>query len=294
MNRSQAVKAVLDRFRSKLGLGEYPDGSNNNSIVEWYNKVVDKIGRGPWCQMTVTWAFWTALPKRIVRGRAYTVWAAQDFVDHYLNGRWIPWDGDPLPGDQVFFDWKGRKSISGIDHVGAVEHVFPDGSFYSLEGNFGNHLVRMHRDRKFVVGFGRPDWNMVTDYTGHGGATAPGASSGRIPGTGLLKLKEDGHMGTKTKVALMTLAGKKSWVETVKWLQWKLNVEGYRDKDGRTLVIDGKGLGSNNSRRYPTRGWTRTITAMQRWLGTTRDGYLSSPSDAVKRLQRKINSGKLF
>lgn len=293
MTRWQAIQAVLDKMRSALGTKEYPANSNDNFIVQWYNANVDRIGRGPWCQMTTTWAYWTALPKQIVRGRAYTVWAANDFAERYLNGTWHWHDETPQPGDQVFFDWGGRKgSRAYIDHVGIVEKVLPDGTFYTLEGNFRNSLIRMHRDTKYVVGFGRPDWGIVASYSGSGGSTAP-ASNKKIPGTDLYLLKVDGDWGPKTETAFRRLMGKRSHKYAVQALQIWLNKKGYRDRDGRRLDTDGKGLSSNSRRRYPSTGWTRTISAIQRWAGTKTDGYLSQgESDVVKWLQTKMNTGK--
>jgi hypothetical protein len=157
------VLLVLNRLRSAIGTGETPPNSNNNFIVEWYNDNVERIGRGPWCQMTVTWAFFTALVVQLIKGRAYTVWAAQDFVANYLGGTWHWGTAGMRAGDIVYFDWSGRKGNIGlVDHVGTVERIVGDGTFYTLEGNNNaNQLDRMHRDGKYVVGYGRPDWSRV-------------------------------------------------------------------------------------------------------------------------------------
>lgn len=294
MTRSEAVKKVLDRMRSALGTGESPANSNQNFIVKWYNDNVDRIGNGPWCQMTTTWAFWTALPKKIVRGRAYTVWAAQDFKQGYLNGTWHWWYQTPQPGDQVFFDWTGKKDISGIDHVGIVEKVNSDGTFYTLEGNFGDHLVRMHRDKKYVVGFGRPDWSIVAGYRGGGGMAAPKPSqTKKIPGTNLPLLVVDGSWGPATERVFRHLMRKKSHKYAVQALQIWLRKKNIRDRDGRPLATDGIGLGSNADNRYPRSGWSRTITALQRWAKQPMDGYLSAnKSNLVMWLQKKMNTGQ--
>lgn len=67
-----------------------------------------------------------------------------------------------------------------------------------------------------------------------------------------------------------------------------LNAKGMRDKAGRVLTVDGAGLGGNLTRSY---GPTRTVEALQRWLGTPMDGVLSHPeSTAVKALQRWLNA----
>lgn len=72
--------------------------------------------------------------------------------------------------------------------------------------------------------------------------------------------------------------------ELVRAVQRHLNAKGAR------LVVDGKGIGSNNGGDY---GPTATVKALQRYLGTTADGVLSHPtSEAVKALQRRLNSGR--
>jgi hypothetical protein len=70
----------------------------------------------------------------------------------------------------------------------------------------------------------------------------------------------------------------------VKAVQRRLNTK------GAGLVVDGKGIGSNLRDDY---GPTKTVKALQRYLGTTADGVLSHPSsNAVKALQRRLNEGK--
>lgn len=69
--------------------------------------------------------------------------------------------------------------------------------------------------------------------------------------------------------------------ELVRAVQRRLNAKGAR------LVVDGKGIGSNNNGDY---GPTQTVRALQRYLGTKADGVLSHPtSDAVRALQVRLN-----
>lgn len=79
----------------------------------------------------------------------------------------------------------------------------------------------------------------------------------------------------------------------VKAVQTHLNAKGMKDNDGKRLVVDGFGIQSNSDGRYPPKGSTNTIEALQRYLGTNRDGYFSKDSsEAVKALQRRLNTGK--
>jgi hypothetical protein len=165
ITRQQAVKKVLDQLRSALGTGEEPPGSNHNFIVEWYNKMVAKIGNGPWCQMTQTWAFWTAGFKAIMPGESYTVWAAQHAQQGRDGSSWHFGTKGMRAGDRVYFAWDGSKgpdAIQKIDHTSTAEKINGNGTFYSLEGNIGDKMRRVLRDGKYVVGYVRPDWNKVS------------------------------------------------------------------------------------------------------------------------------------
>ncbi|MGC4106039.1 MAG: N-acetylmuramoyl-L-alanine amidase [Thermomicrobiales bacterium] len=74
-------------------------------------------------------------------------------------------------------------------------------------------------------------------------------------------------------------------------LQRRLNAAGARDRYGNRLVVDGSGLRPNTTGRWPATT-TRTIWALQRYLGVRPDGYLSKPSDTIRELQKRLNAGK--
>lgn len=161
---AQHIQAVLDRLRSAIGTAEDPPGSNFNFIVAWYNTNVDAIGRGPWCEMTNTWAMWTGNAKQLKKGRAYTVWAAQDAVKGLNGSTWHYGTSGIRAGDQVYFDWSGpgEKDWRKVDHTGTIEKVVGNGTYYILEGNFGDKLQRMLRDDKFIVGYVRFNWPAIS------------------------------------------------------------------------------------------------------------------------------------
>lgn len=161
---SSVITAVLNRARADIGMVENPPGSNRTPNVEWYNANVDKIGVGPWCAMSTTKWYWLGGAKAIVPGRAYVPWIVQDYLNGRLGGKWT-WGAKGIqPGDAVIFDWqrRGRRSAWDGDHIGIVERVLADGTFLTIEGNFGNRCQRLHRDDKYVLGYGRPDWAKVT------------------------------------------------------------------------------------------------------------------------------------
>lgn len=139
-------------------MGEKPPGSNHNKITQWYNQHIDRIGDGAWCNMAVTyWAGRSSNLPAILGGKhigyAATVAHATKFRK---KGRWHAGVAGIKPGDIVFFDWDGSRSIGRIDHVGIVEQVRGK-KIITIEGNTtGDKCRRMVRDGKYIVGYGRP------------------------------------------------------------------------------------------------------------------------------------------
>lgn len=125
-----------------------------------------------------------------------------------------------------------------------------------------------------------------------------------IPGTNLPLLEVDGRLGPASTLALGTVMRARGFAvvprttvgaDLVRAIQQDLNRKGLRDRDGRRLVEDGKGFGSNATGRYPREGWTRTITAMERGRGDGKgdmDGFLDARnSRLIRQLQNDINLG---
>lgn len=170
LNRNEAINKVLDLLRKHLGTREVPPGSNHNFITEWYNANVAKIGDGPWCQMTDTWSVWSVGFKSLMPGSAYTVTAAQNAQKGMDGSSWHYGVNGMHAGDQVYYDWggdKGSDAVIQIDHTGTIEHVNGDGTFYVLEGNASDKLMRVKRDKTYVVGYVRHDWNKVSILHAH-------------------------------------------------------------------------------------------------------------------------------
>ena len=282
--KTKAVKSVLKVLQNDLGLGENPPGSNYNKIVAWYNKNVDRIGNGPWCEMTNTWAMWTTGAKKLKKGRAYTVWACED-AQKGVNGSSWHWGTKGMKaGDQVYFDWAQSKgNVAYVDHTGTVEKINGDGTFYVLEGNTGDRLLRKHRDSKYVVGYVRFDWGRLSGKT----SPSPSPSTPSSPPKAPSKLVVDGKLGTKTislwqKTMGTPVDGVISPVsDLVIAVQRRLKTT----VDHR-LVIDGVGIRQDGN-RY------KTVGALQRYLKTPVDERLSVPvSQCVMALQRRLNEGR--
>jgi hypothetical protein len=114
-------------------------------------------------------------------------------------------------------------------------------------------------------------------------------------------LTKDGILGPRTIIRLQAELKSKGYPIVVDGvlsrpsmavtaLQKYLNGKsGVTDAEGAKLATDGLGLQSNSGGRYPSSGTTDTIEALQDYLGTTKDGYLSSPSNAIVALQDRLN-----
>lgn len=283
--KNEAVKALLTIWRSRLGMGEDPPGSNYNPIVKWYNKNVEAIGNGPWCEMSHAWAIATALFDELQKPRAYTPWAAGDAQKGVKGTSWHWGTKGMMVGDKVYYDWQnGVRNAANVDHTGIVERVYGDGTFDCLEGNTGSagggHLMRQHRDSKYVMGYVRYDWDRVLDN--------PSPAPHPIPSDKPEHLDVDGVLGSHTI---------KAWQRIM-----KTPVDGKIDEKSSNLVVavqrflkvkvnhrlevTGEGIWQNGHRSV-------TIGALQKYLGSPIDERIDVPvSLVIKALQRRLNTGK--
>lgn len=153
---------ALNALRGAIGTYEDPARSNHNWITDWYADVsgYEWARRGnPWCMMTVTWALHQA-------GLTWFVYAYCPYVEHDakagVNG--MSWGRTPQVGAVVLYDLDGAGLAT---HTGTVEEVYGDGTFITIEGNWGDRVARLHRDMKYVRGFA------YMPYDGSPSAPAP-------------------------------------------------------------------------------------------------------------------------
>jgi len=285
---AQVIDNVLTRLRSHLNLGESPDGSNWNIIVSWYNDQVDHIGRGPWCEMTNTFGMWTGGAKELKKGRAYTVWACQD-AQNSVNGSSWHWGTKGMKaGDQVYYDWSGSKgNVGRVDHTGTVERILGDGTFYVLEGNIHNKLLRMRRDSKYVVGYVRFDWAKIASTV----AVIPKAPKRAKPKPdrektkriqAALEVERDGYWGRLTDVRAVRMRtaarAKAGYPKPVK--------KSFNVTDVQRIIDTGiDGVWGQKSQD----ALVRWIKDFQRILGVTPDGQWGPRTDNAFLTARKIN-----
>ncbi|WP_202638652.1 CHAP domain-containing protein [Bailinhaonella thermotolerans] len=142
---------MLKLLETQLGYQEKADGGSK--FGEWFSVNVKQdpaYETGAWCDMFLSWAANQTGQKDVVGQFAYTVEHAQWFQDHDA------FTTKAKPGDLVFFDWAGGKSIAGIDHVGIVQSV-DGGEIHTIEGNIdGGVATKKVRTMDDIVGFGDP------------------------------------------------------------------------------------------------------------------------------------------
>jgi hypothetical protein len=206
------ARDLIAEARKSLGTGEYPPGSNSNYIVTWYNENVARIGRGPWCDMSVTMWGARAAISSIVGRFAYTVYHAQWFEK---RGQWHTGAAGIRAGDVVFFDWSKSRRIGNIDHVGIVERVEGD-EIHTIEGNSGDVCKRHVRDDTYICGYGRPAYATPAVVAPSGARVLKEGSTGdrvralqRALNKALsTRLEVDGEFGVKTEAAMKKMQAK--------------------------------------------------------------------------------------
>jgi hypothetical protein len=211
------------------------------------------------------------------------------------------------------FEGRGKGKGSGANGTSDANHNYPsvcalvgenDPQPSALDNGIADAVAKLrgwgvgtsmrgHRDFVSTACPGNAIYNKMKDgrysngSSGGGGSTPPG------------DVEVDGWLGYNTTRLWQSIMGTtvdgviSVPSQLVTAVQKHLNAKGIRDADGKTLVVDGKGIQSNESGRYPSgSGTTATIEALQAYLGTSVDGYFSAPSSAVKALQTRLNTGK--
>lgn len=125
---SDALNDVLNEARRWIGTGENPPGSNHNAITEYYGM------DAAWCCMFM----WTIFNKsghgNLFMNGGKTAWCF-DVMDWYeARGKF---GSAPKVGAMIIY---GRDGNGG--HIGIVESVNSDGSYVTIEGNYGDKVQR--------------------------------------------------------------------------------------------------------------------------------------------------------
>ena len=133
------IEKLLATARGELGTTESPPHSNDGAGVRKYQAITHAY-RAPWCASFVQW----------VLTRSGIGPIANDTAGAYYMGdyaRRMGWQvPTALPGAVVVYHL-------GQGHVGIVESVNPDHTFYAIEGNENDSVTRMHRSPSLVYCF---------------------------------------------------------------------------------------------------------------------------------------------
>lgn len=152
-----------DLIRVAAGQIGYTEGRYNYTkfSAEMYG---GQYQNQPWCGVFVDWCLQQT---NMLSGEPSSVYTPAGAAGYQHVGRWISRNGNPLPGDIIYFDWGGSQTVGLTDHVGLVEAVTPD-YILTIEGNTsssnagsqsnGDGVYRRKRPRSVVVGFGRPQF----------------------------------------------------------------------------------------------------------------------------------------
>ena len=209
------------------------------------------------------------------------------------------------------FEGRGKGKGSGANGTSDANHNYP--SICALVGENDDQPAELDRGIADAVAKLR-SWGVGSAQKAHSdfvSTACPGnelrgkqdagrfSSGSTTPPPDDGDLDVDGWLGSGTISAWQKIMGtpvdghisKPSML--VEAVQEHLNAAGAKDADGKTLVVDGKGIQSNEGGRYPDApGTTSTIEALQRYLSSEVDGYFSAPSSSVKALQKRLNTGK--
>lgn len=119
---------------------------NEAPEIDLYHTAVAGAQPGDaWCAEFASWCSAQAGTPLGFNGEGFrsvsdlTNWAAQ-------TGRLLPASATPQPGDLMLF---------GTQHVGIVDHVDPDGTIHTIEGNYANAVSAVTRNPSEATGFVR-------------------------------------------------------------------------------------------------------------------------------------------
>ena len=282
---ASSAASVLAVARAELGYSRWSDPEPGTKYGRWYESTIDRCatnydfgGSGvPYCAMFATWTLAKAGAKCAGLPGAYCPSA---LAAGKAAGRAVR-TSDARPGDVVYFDWEG-DGVS--DHVGIVESN--SGSYLqTIEGNTNNgQVARRTRPYGSVCGVIRPDYDGSPASGGTGGEAAACAVDG-FWGTATtrcvqaaLGTAQDGTVSDQYAAYKSSNPGlmAASWEWHAKTSLGSDMVRALQRKVGATV----DGIAGPN-----------TIKSLQAHLGTPQDGTVSSPSTAVKELQRRLDDG---
>lgn len=241
-----------------------------------------------WCDVFVDWCHYMASGKDaklaqeiICQTGVYGAGCVYSSRYYRKAGRFHT---SPVVGDQIFFGTEGSENHTGI--VYKVDKT----KVYTIEGNTSGGVRRRSYSlgSSKIVGYGRPRY--AAEDLGSSEVSKPESPAA---------LEVDGLWGRDTTTRLQqvfntTVDGEVSnqWAEyqeenpgLVSGFEWEARPNG----KGSQLIKAMQKWADMPAKEQDGEIGPKTITAFQKKLGTTQDGYVSKPSQMVKALQAWIN-----
>ncbi len=218
-------------------------------------------------------------------------------------GLWVENDAyKPSKGDIILYDWQdsGSGDNTGTpDHVGIVATAVSGSTFKVIEGNKSDTVGyrSMSVNGRYIRGFITPNYAAAAD------SSSSGTTSGTTSGTSGTKsgsteeFKADGEWGPiTTKYVQKWLGTEQDGIISHQYSSYKSQNPGLlsttfeweKKPSGYSPCIKAlqKKVGASEDGHIGP----KTITKMQKYFGTTQDGYCSKPSDVVKAMQKKLGA----
>lgn len=278
---ANSADSVISIAAAEVGYSRWGDPEAGTKYGRWYAKQTGSSYYGtsgvPYCAMFVSWVMAQAGAKCEGIPGAYCPW----ILDAGRKAGKLVSASKAKAGDVVLFDWEGDGTS---DHVGFVERN-SGGVLYTIEGNTNNGAVaRRTRSYCTVCGVIRPDYD---------GTTAASAPEG-----GGDALEVDGVWGPATTRAVQAALGTaQDGIVSDQYAGYRadnpgLSGESWEWRSKTTLGSDMvRALQRKIGATVDGVAGPKTFRALQSHLGTYEDGRISAPSNCVKELQRRLNSG---
>ena len=166
MTIPEAKQQLVNWCNSQVGYHESWDGSNKyGADGDWDERLYGfDVSNVAWCDAFSDYAFihnfgfelGAKMTFQYPKGYALCRWSADAYKQH---GHWF---SEPEVGDQIFFYYGGE-----INHTGIVVAVNGD-NITCIEGNYSDAVGRTYYNWTIsnqIAGYGRPDWQLLTDET---------------------------------------------------------------------------------------------------------------------------------
>lgn len=159
MTKQQAVDKLVKWLEEQVGYKEKP--TNVNKYAEYLDKIVGfyngmKNGH-PWCDVFVDCGFVQCFGKDDAMKMLYqpekSLGAGCEYSAKYYKEH-NAYHYAPEVGDQYF--------AKDYNHTGVVVKVTAN-NIVTIEGNWGDKVAKrtIKRDDPYLIGYGRPDWDVV-------------------------------------------------------------------------------------------------------------------------------------